>query len=230
MKVGASGKAAIAFSCLVLFAPADAQTMYKCGRQYQDRPCEGGQQGRAVGSAISSQGAANAVADAECSQRGSDALKVVWSREGGATAERLLAEIDAKSISSSKKAEERALVQSVYQKRGSAPQVRAAIEADCVAEKEKAAQAAALAAAAARLQPAVPATPAPVVAPGAAEVRTTQEARSTDTGSNAALCRNLNSSLERNRASQRSGGSRAAMENLRDAGSKLQAQMRDAGC
>jgi hypothetical protein len=213
-----------------LSAPAGAQTMYKCGKQYQDRPCDAGQQGRAVGSATSARPTAGAASDAECAQRGSDALKVAWSREGGATAERLLAEIDAKGISSSKKAQERALVQSVYQKRGSAPQIRAAVEAECLAEKEKAAQAAALAAAAAKLQPAAPAPAqaAPAATPAAPQASAVQQAGSADT--NRTRCRNLGSSLESNRASQRKGGSTAAMEKLRDSARNIEAQMREAGC
>lgn len=205
--------------------------MYKCGKQYQDRPCDAGQQGRAVGNATTAQPPAGAVSDAECTQRGSDSLKIVWSREGGATADRLLSEIDAKGIPPSKKAEERMLVQSVYQKRGSAPQIRAAIEADCLAEKEKAAQAAALAAAAARLQPAVTAPAPPSGSPATTPARAAEERVTTDTAaSNQTRCRNLGSSLERNRASQRSGGSTATMEKLRDSGRKIEIQMRDAGC
>jgi hypothetical protein len=223
---------AAALACAAISGPVGAQTMYKCGKQYQDRPCDAGQQGRAVGSATSAPPAAGAASDAECTQRGSDALKVAWSREGGATSERLLAEIDAKGISSSKKAEERALVQSVYQKRGSAPQIRAAVEAECLAEKEKAAQAAALAAAAAKLQPAAPAPAptqaAPAAAPRAPQASAVQQAGSADT--NRTLCRNLGSSLESNRASQRKGGSTAAMEKLRESARSIEAQMRQAGC
>jgi hypothetical protein len=221
---------AAALACAAISAPVGAQTMYKCGKQYQDRPCDAGQQGRAVGSATSSQPAGGAAGDADCAQRGGDALKVAWSREGGATAERLLAEIDAKGIPPSKKADEKALVQSVYQKRGSAPQIRAAVEAECLAEKEKAAQAAALAAAAAKLQPAAPASApaAPAAAPGTPQVTAVQQTGSAD--SNKTLCRNLGSSLERNRASQRKGGGTAAMESLRDSAGKIEAQMREAGC
>ena len=222
-------KAALALACAALCAPAGAQTMYKCGKQYQDRPCDAGQAARAAGGSASS---ATVVAggDAECAQRGSDALKVAWSREGGATAEKLSAEIDAKNISSSRRAEEKKLVQDVYQKRGSAPQIRAAIEADCLAEKERAAQAAALAAAAARLQGNAP-PPAAEAAAGATEAKTLQEASVAGAGApNKSVCASLASNLAANRASQRGGGSPAAMEKLKEAERRIQAQAREAGC
>src|SRR4051812_17454103 len=71
---------------LIACAPGYAQTMYRCGNKYQDRPCDAGQKSKAVGSA--SFGAAEASSgDAQCAQRGKDALKIVWSREGGAPQE-----------------------------------------------------------------------------------------------------------------------------------------------
>lgn len=229
--------AAAAVLGAVLCASVEAQTMYRCGRQYRDRPCDAGQQGRAVGSATSSQPAAKAVADAGCAQRGSDALKIVWAREGGATAERLLSDIEGKDISASKKTEESKLVQDVYRKRGSAPQIRAAIEADCVTEKEKAAQAAALAAAAARLQgdaqptaPATPSAPASSVAPGAEDLKAAEERRIREEARKKTLCAGLNADLERNRSSQRAGGNIASMERMRDAGRRIEVRMREADC
>ena len=93
-----TGKALAALAAMALCAPAEAQTMYKCGRQYQDRPCDAGQQGKVVGGAAPSQAAPKPGADAECAQRGSAALNIIWAREGGATAERQLSGIEEKNI------------------------------------------------------------------------------------------------------------------------------------
>ena len=127
-----------------LCVPAAAQKMYRCGNVYQDRPCDNGQAAKVV----SGNGGGSSLpdkpgADAACTQRGLDSQKIVWSREAGATAEKMLAQ--------AKTSSEKTLVTDVYRRYGSAPQVRAAIEADCLADKEKAAQAAALLQAAARL-------------------------------------------------------------------------------
>ncbi len=82
--------------------------------------------------------------DAQCAQRGKDSLKIVWSREGGATQERLVAE--------ARTFQEKRFVEDVYRRRGSASEVQASVEADCVAQKEKQDLADALAKAAARAQ------------------------------------------------------------------------------
>jgi hypothetical protein len=232
-------KAPAVLAAMALCASVGAQTMYKCGRQYQDRPCDAGQQGKVMGGAAPSQPAPKAGADAECAQRGSAALIVVWAREGGATAERQLSDIEVKNTSPSKKAEERKLVQDVYQKRGSAPEIRAAIEADCAVEKEKAAQAAALAAAAARLQgdiqPAAPVTPATSSGPSDQDLKAAEERRRQEMAANEAerkrrQCASLNADLERNRSSQRASGSIASMEKLNEQRRRIEGQVREAGC
>lgn len=74
-------------------------------------------------------------------------MKIVWARESGATREQQLGW----------GTQSQQLVDSAYSyyKRGSAPEIRAAVEAECVADKER--QAAALAATAARIQGTAPA-------------------------------------------------------------------------
>jgi hypothetical protein len=231
--------AALAIAVFALCLPAQAQTMYRCGKQYQDRPCDGGQQGRSVGSATSSQPGVPATADAECARRGSDAMRIVWARETGATAEKLMSEIDAKPASPSLKAEEKSLVADVYRRRGTAPEMRAAIQSDCLAEKERQAQAAALAAAAARLQGQGAGFGAPTAAAPAAaseqDMRIADERQREMQGAREAerkkrTCASLNDSLERNRSALRAGGSGAAMDRLRERGRTIEGQMRDTGC
>jgi hypothetical protein len=113
--------------------PAGSQTLYRCGSNYQDRPCEGKDQKeiKITNTSNADAGAKNGV-DNQCTARGAAAQKIVWSREGGATMDKMLA--DAKSP------EQKKLVTDVYEKRGTSSEIRAAIEAECVAEKEKAAK------------------------------------------------------------------------------------------
>ncbi len=116
--------------------------MYRCGNKYQDRPCDAGQKGKAVGSTgvdsassgaapgmpAGAGGAGPAPVDVDCVQRGKDALKVVWAREGGKTKEDLASEAAS--------SHERNLINDVYRRRGSASQVQASVEADCAVEKQ----------------------------------------------------------------------------------------------
>ena len=70
-----------------------------------------------------------ASADTECTLRGEKAQKISWIRETGALMERQLA--------GAKSPAEKKLIQDVYQKRGTAVEVRAAVETDCREEKER---------------------------------------------------------------------------------------------
>ena len=76
---------------LAIIAQAEAQTMYRCGSVYQDRPCDAGAKSKVVGSTGSASAAPAPAAgvDPECGQRARDSQKIVWAREGGATEERL---------------------------------------------------------------------------------------------------------------------------------------------
>jgi hypothetical protein len=128
---------------LAIVAQAEAQTMYRCGSVYQDRPCDAGAKAKVVGStgtAAAAPGPAQGV-DPECMQRARDSQKIVWAREGGATEERLLSEARSGS--------ERRLIQDVYRRPGAASTVQQRVQADCVAEKQREEQEAAVAIAAA---------------------------------------------------------------------------------
>lgn len=200
------------FSVMGVCAPAAAQ-MFRCGNTYQDRPCEAGQAGKVIGITTTTSSTAKSVSDSECAQRGAQAQKIMWARESGATAEKQLAE--------SKRPDERKLILEVYQKRGSAPEVRAAIEADCVAEKERLAQAAALTAAAAKLsgQGAQPAATPIQQAPGESEIRAAEKQRRDeellrDAQQKKSRCDTLESQLEDIRRRQRAGATSEGMEIL----------------
>jgi hypothetical protein len=234
MNLGA-WKAAVVLAGAALCVPAaQAQTMYRCGKTYQDRPCDAGQQGRAVGSATSSQAGIPATVHADCAQRGSDAVKFVWAREAGATAERQYADIDEKRISAAEKAYERQLVADVYRRRGTAPEIRAAIQAECVAQKEQAAALAAALRAAQGQNPAAGAPAAPA-GPSAEEQKAAQERRRDEQAAREAerkrtRCASLNASLESARGRSRAGGSAQAMERYRDDERRVESQIREAGC
>jgi hypothetical protein len=117
--------------------------VYRCGKVYQDRPCEGAQPGKAMTGLGASPKAADSspaaspgtAANPVCVRRGTDSQKIVWSREAGATEEKLLSE--------ESNAARRQLISDVYRVRGTAPQVRARIEAECHAEMAEKARAAA---------------------------------------------------------------------------------------
>jgi hypothetical protein len=217
---------------MLFSASAGAQTMYRCGNKYQDRPCDAGQQGKAIGSTGTSSQAASGSTDAECAQRRTDAQKMMWAREAGTTAEVMLAELETQRISASQKAQQRKLVLAVYQKRGTAPEVAAAIAADCMAEKERAAQAAALAAeimkaqGQGQVQPAAPAGT-QSQASGASQG---QDAAAAQAAQKKAQCDSLNAQLESNSSNARAGGSPATMDRYNREREVIHGKRRDAGC
>lgn len=219
----------------VLAAPALSQTMYKCGRVYQDRPCDDGSKGKAMGAATSSAPAPAAGAgpyEAECAQRGRDSLKVVWAREGGATLDRLLSE--------AKSGAERRLIQDVYRRPGAASQVQVAVHADCIAEKQKLEQDAALAAAAAvkaQREGTLPAVPSgapagarPAGDPVESEARRQERLAADDARRKKETCDRLGRDSERLRNRERAGGTSRDMERLANERRELNSEMSRAGC
>lgn len=137
-------------SCLIAFKlagviawvtplPVQAQIMYRCGNTYQDTPC----QNAPANKIFSSSGSAKVgsptpapVNDVQCSGRGAEAIKLTWQREVGKTLEQQLTGVSSPT--------QRALIEETYSIRGTAPEVRSAIETACVRRKEDAAKAAAL--------------------------------------------------------------------------------------
>lgn len=205
-----------------LAASASAQTMYRCGNKYQDRPCDGGQPGRAVGSAgtASQRGAS----DGDCGQRGIEAQKIMWAREGGATRERLLSDRDARGQPYDSR-----LVHDVYSKRGTAAEVRSAIEAECVAEKERAAQTAATLKALGLDRVAAPAA-APITVSREDPKLAEERRRQAEAEAKEQRCASLNAQLENMRSRQRTGGSIGTMESLAQQGRTIEVNIRDSGC
>ena len=221
------------FTAAVLCGAVHAQSMYRCGSVYQDRPCEGKDPGKRIGSTGSPQSADKPVADAECAQRGAETLKIVWKREAGASADKQIADLNAGRSGPPKMFDERKLIADVYNKRGSAPEVRAAIEADCMLEKERAAQAAAWAAA--MPQPGQSKAGAPPAASSEADAKTAdarrrEETTAKDAANKKARCEDYNSQLEEITSTQRRGGDVREMERLNQKRRDIDSQSRAMGC
>ena len=108
--------------------------------------------------------------------------------------EQQLLEIERKPASGARKAREKQLVADVYRRHGSSVEIRNAVEADCVAEKERDAKAAALVKAlglkpgAVQAPGAAPASPEQIKA---AEDKRRQEAAARAAERKEALCRDL---------------------------------------
>lgn len=210
---------------------AHSQTMYRCGKSLQDRPCDIGQPGQAIGrTSAPSEATASTSADrpaitngdAQCAQRGIDAQKIKWEREAGMT--------EQAQLSSPKYASQRQLISEVYQRQGSAPQIRAAVEADCIKEKERRAQAAALIDAAAKLLPQTPTQPS---APPVAAISSGDLATKKVTGDDSARlkrCANFQQSADSLRDRQRRGGTISTMDALNREQRILDKDRSEAGC
>jgi hypothetical protein len=163
-------------------------------------------------------------------------LKVSWAREAGATAEKQRAEVDGKGLSSRQAAQEKRLIAAVYEKRGSSMSIRADIEAECMAEKEKVRQAQTLAAAAAKLMQDAPSDAAPSRAGTVTSEQPTTARSLTDNGSSRAqeehklTCSRLTSQLASVRNEQHGGASASRMNKLNDSKRELEKALRSEGC
>jgi len=150
---------------------------------------------------------------------------MVWKREGGATQERQLAELPAGNRQEMTK-----VLDSVYRKRGSAPEVRAAIEAECVAERQQEADKAAVLRA---LLPAnanqAGATPAASSAADGAASAAAAAAKAPVTGPSAA-CAGWRRDLESVNSQLRAGGNAAAMERAQAQRRGLERSINEAHC
>jgi hypothetical protein len=211
-------------SLLIAFQ-AQAQTLYRCGSVYQDRPCDAGKTGKVLGSTGSGAAAApESGIDPECVQRGKDSNKIVWAREGGATEERLLSEASS--------ARERRLIQNAYRRPGAASTVQAAVEADCVAEREREAQQAAIAIAAAlkaQREGGTVQTPDPQAQEQAAQIAA-QQRTEREAEYKKRQCTRYGEEMESLRRAERAGGSASRMDSLNEQRRNLREQMSRAGC
>ena len=219
---------------LVLAGESAAQTLYRCGNKYQDRPCDAGQQGKAVGNTGTGTGAAPATSasapDADCSRRGQDSQKVVWGWEGGASAERQLDEVNRDTaMPQERKSQMRQLISDVYRQRGTANQVRARIESECMAEKEERARQKAIAEALIK-SGARSDLPPSAGAPAAVTTTTTTVGGSDSAAERKARCSRLGARAESIRNQQRTGGSAQSMDLLNQELRNVTQEQSQGGC
>ena len=203
--------------------PAWAQTMYRCGSSFQDHPCAGSQAGQVIGNGADAGRTASSASprlSAECAQRGIAAQKIKWMREAGKTQQDQLA--------AGKDPQD--LIAEVYNRQGSSVQVRAAIEQDCMAEQDRNAQAAALLGAANKAKGGNGAASAPAGGAAATPAVATQPAPDNAAAAKASSCKALKSQLDDIRSQQRTGGSVAAMDALRQQYSDTSNRIRTTGC
>jgi hypothetical protein len=231
----------IAAIAIAVLSGNAAHAVYRCGNVFQDTPCDAAGTQMNPGGVRPPPPTARAVAPGApaaapagpspfapgCSRLGEEAQRMVWKREGGATQERQLADLPAGNRQEMAK-----VLDSVYRKRGSAPEVRAAIEAECVAERQQAAdQAAVLRAllpANATAQGAAPSPAAAVASPADAEASAAQK-RQAAVGPSYA-CASLRRDLDSINAQLRSGGNAAAMERLQGQRRAAEKSLGDGHC
>ncbi|WP_411886553.1 hypothetical protein [Polaromonas sp. YR568] len=116
---------------------ASGQNLYKCGAAFQDKPCDTEVQKKyssLTGSFSKEQ--VNPTADAQCADRGVRALPFIQARTRQETLESLHAGIDAKPIARLEKIKEKDLASAVFAKKGSPVEIRAAIETECMDNKQ----------------------------------------------------------------------------------------------
>ena len=131
---------------MVLATPA--QALFRCGNSYQDKPCTTAATESPVNPAIrnatvpATPAAAKAAASpfaAACARMGNEAQRIVWNREAGATRDKQIADLPRGHAYEDMVQ----TIDAVYTKRGTAPEIRGQIEAECLVQKQKQADAAA---------------------------------------------------------------------------------------
>ena len=251
----------MAAGLLALSLAAPAHALYRCGNTFQDKPCVAGVTETPVNPALrlaKSQAAATAAPGtapgagaaparaaglsfaAVCAQMGVDAQRVVWNREGGATQESQISAL----AGLGPRGDMVKVIESVYNRRGSAPEIRSAIEAECLVEKQRQADAAAMlrslneqagnSPSATPTTSATPSAPAAPSATGAATADAGAKPQAAGEMSAAAdpktACPGLKSQDESLKSRMRAGGSAGAMEAYQVQRRRLDKALLDARC
>lgn len=241
MKIATIARLA-ALASLTVLASGGAHAVYRCGNVYQDTPCDaGGPQphltpGKGATPATPSPSPAPAPGAAvagqspfaaACSRIGQAALQMVWKREGGATQEAQLSQLPA----AGSRDEMIKTLDSVYRKRGTAPEIRAAIEAECVAEKQQAADTAAAFRALQTQQSGANSPPAATPSPArAADTELTSAKKAASETGPSASCAAWRSELNSINDAFRKGGNAATLEQLQNRRRGVEKRMADGRC
>ncbi|HYD61894.1 MAG TPA: hypothetical protein VEC35_16130 [Noviherbaspirillum sp.] len=144
-----------------------------------------------------------------------------------------MAEVNEKQLSSSQKAYARKLVTDVYHRRGSAPEVRAAIEAECVMEKEREARAGVMnrdAVSSGWQQEPANSASKNTDNPNSGGAYRKGQGLATETAGKMRRCESFNRRLDEIARRQRAGVDVATMEKLKQEHRDLQRDMSESGC
>ena len=239
-----------AFQCVLatalVLSSAPALALFRCGNVFQDKPCESGPEIRLSPSGRPITGPAPARAPAAvaaaalpataaagpasnfavvCARVGDQAQRIVWKREGGVSQEQQLAERST-TLSADDYAK---AVRDVYARRGAAPEIKAALEAQCVTDRQKEFEASE---ALMLLRKQAGDTGTTAAAPGNTVVADNAQASPAPAGSkpSAARCKGLRQSIDDANARLRQGGSGRTMESLHNERRDAEASLRSAGC
>ncbi|MBC3869207.1 DUF4124 domain-containing protein [Undibacterium oligocarboniphilum] len=194
-----------------------AQTLYRCGNTYQDQPCGKGQQERVISVLHAPPENPAANIDASCRQRGEEAKKIIWMREVGATQERLLADGGSE--------ERRKLIGDIYAQRGNSADVRAAVEKDCMEEKNRSRPP--LKSSAGNNSATKPDTTGDTASASAAASANT---RNSDATRIQGLCKQLREVLSHMQNGERSGGNAEEMDNMKTMRRDTEKEIKNLGC
>ena len=117
------------------WGPASAQTLFKCGNAYQDRPCDSEIQQRISATTGQSSGESyNPRSNAACARQGASAETIAEKRMAGVSLESALAALDARGLEPPEMSAPKDFVRKVYQREGAPPAVARLIEDACVAQ------------------------------------------------------------------------------------------------
>jgi hypothetical protein len=230
-------KIVLSFIFAICSLPSFSQ--YKCGNSFQDTPCSSG------GSSTVARPSAAATSNSEsslstafqkpstfavfCGRWGKSAMDVAWKREAGALRETQLT----KSTGDLNSKDYATVVDSVYAKRGVAPSIRVAVEAECVVQKQQEADEAAALAALSRKLGAADKNPVLGVAQGEEQMKSTSQEDSAKVqkfSDRKALCRGLQEQLVDVKNSARRGGQIGTMEKLNNDTRDIERKISSANC
>ena len=117
------------------WGPANAQTLFKCGSVYQDRPCDSEIQQRISTTTGQPSGESyNPRSNAACARQGASAQTIAEKRKAGVSLESALAALDARGLEPPEMSARKDFVRKVYQREGAPPVVARLIEDVCVAQ------------------------------------------------------------------------------------------------
>jgi hypothetical protein len=229
----------IALSITFVTCSLPSFALYRCGNSFQDTPCTSGSTSSSarpsVAATSNSEPASSSASQktsafaAVCGRWGKSALDVAWKREAGALRESQLA----KSSGDLNSKDYATVVDSVYAKRGAAPSIRVAVEAECVAQKQQEADEAAALAALSRKFGTADKNAGTEVSQGESQMKSTSSednAKNRKTADKKALCADLNEQLIDVKNSARRGVKIGTMEKLNSETREIERKISNAKC